>query len=224
MFIRGSEMKPAPLRDGFSRNYFFNRKGNNNMKTRCLFNLAVPFLFLLLLVSCNGKSTHTATSQEVAPATAPSTAKLARKYDNILFADFTASPEISKVYPDAAATLEHSMMTDLQMKKFFKLVGTSAQGRSLKGNTLLIKANITNLRIVGGAARFWGGAFAGRSGIELDMQLIDMATGKVVRKEQMSSRNNAFGAAWTAGSSDHSLLSDMGIIMAKYVVDAMPGK
>jgi len=192
------------------------------MKVISLFNRTVLLCFLLFLVSCGGQKTQTATSQEVAPA--PAVVKLAKRYDNILFAEFTASPEIAKVYPDAAGTLEHSMMTALQMKNIFKRVSTISQDNSLKANTLVIKVNITNLRVVSGAARFWGGAFAGRSGINLDMQLIDKASGKVIRKEKKSSCNNAFAAAWTGGSSDHSLLQDMGKIMADYIVDIMPEK
>ncbi|MCF6188698.1 MAG: hypothetical protein L3J49_14640 [Desulfobulbaceae bacterium] len=60
--------------------------------------------------------------------------------------------------------------------------------------------------------------------VSLVIKLVDAATKKVVRNEKMSSWNNAWAASWSFGSSDHSLLEDMGKIMAKYVVDSMPKK
>lgn len=200
--------------------------GNNTIKTKkeitmkilSLMKLVAVFFVLFLLVSCGGKQTETEQAE------APSVEKLNKKYDNILFSPFTAKAEINKDYPEAADTLQHSMMTALKTEKRFKKVGSTAQNKTSTDKTLLIKADITELRIVGGAARMWGGAFAGSSGVELDLQLVDGATNKVVRKEKMSSWNSAWAASWTGGTSDTSLLDDMGKILAKYIVDSMPEK
>ena len=116
------------------------------------------------------------------------------------------------------------MMTTLQMGNDFKKVSTGMAKASHDTNTLVIKANILEMRIVSSSARMWGGAFAGSSGIEFDLLLIDGATGKIVRQEHMSSWNNAFAASYTGGSSDNALLDDMGKITAQYILDAMPGK
>ena len=175
-------------------------------------------LVLFLLVSCGGKKGQPE-EQGAAPLQ-----KLDRKYDTLLFAPFTATPAIAKDYPAAAAELQHSAMTALQMGNEFKKVGTVAEEVPAGGKTLLVKANIVDIRIVSGAARFWGGAMAGRSGVEFDLQLIDRATDKVVREDKLSSWNNPFGAVWTRGSTDNSLMSDMGKITAQYLVDAMPAQ
>ena len=191
------------------------------MKIISLMKPAAVLLVLFFLVSCGGKQTSQPEQAEQAPAVE----KLSKKYDTLLFSAFTAKAEISKDYPEAANTLQHSTITALETEKQFKKVGTTTQDKSSTGDkTLLIKADITELRIVGGAARFWGGAFAGSSGVELDLQLIDGATNKVIRKEKISSWNSAWAASWTGGTSDVSIVNDMGKILAKYIVESMPEK
>jgi hypothetical protein len=179
------------------------------------------FLFSMI-VSCVGtQSTHTADQ-----AQAPTVAKLEKKYNNLYLAPFTAKSEVSEVYPQAADTLLQSMRTALKTGKSFKKVsaGSATAKPPADNNTLIIKANILDMRIVSSSARMWGGAFAGSSGIEFDLQLIDAASGNMVREQHMSSWNNAFAASYSGGTSDTSLLNDMGKITAQYIVDAMPVK
>jgi hypothetical protein len=139
-----------------------------------------------------------------------------------MFSTFTAKPEIAKDYPQAAKDIQRGMMASLQMEDRFKKVITASEGQSVTGDTLLVKADITEMRIVPTAARIWGGPMAGSSGVELTLQLIDSETQKTVREEKLSSWNNAWGASWSG--SDNTLLSDMGKIVAQYVVDSMPEK
>ena len=198
---------------------FFYTQRSIIMKFLSVLKSAILLFILLSLVSCVGKQTA---QTEQAPA--PTVAKLEKNYDNLYFLPFTAKPEVSKDYPQAANELQRSMVTTLQRGKSFKKVSTGTSKQSSDAKTLVVKANIIEMRIVSGSARMWGGAFAGSSGIEFDLQLIDGASGKVVRKEHMSSWNNAFAASWSGGSSDNSLLDDMGKITAQYIIDSMPAK
>ena len=148
--------------------------------------------------------------------------KLAKRYDRAFVAPFTIAPEYGKDYPDAAATLQRSMVEGLKAGKKFSRVETLNKKKPVTGRALIIKANIIKLRIASTAARFWGGPFAGSSGIELELQLIDGATGKIVRIKKMSSWNNSWAASWNFGASDRSLLDDVGKIMAKYILQTIP--
>lgn len=187
-----------------------------------------PCLILFLLVACGGTQKQAdpanpavQTSQADSTA-APVVKKLEKPYDNLMFSTFTAKPEIAKDYPQAAKEVQHGMMTSLQMEDRFKKVITASEEQPATGDTLIIKADITEMRIVSTSARIWGGPMAGSSGVELNLQLIDSATKKIVREEKMSSWNNAWGASWSG--SDNTLLDDMGKVVAKYVVDSMPEK
>lgn len=176
-------------------------------------------LIALLVVSCGGKQQSQPEQQQAKPVP-----KLAKKYDTLLFAPFTIKEELANDYPQAASELESSAMTALQMGKQFARVDAVSGDVVGSAGTLVVKAKITEMRIVSGAARFWGGAMAGSSGVELDLRLVDSVSNKVVREEKLSSWNNAWGAAWTGGSTDNSLLSDMGKIVAQYITDSMPAK
>jgi len=169
---------------------------------------------LMLLVACGGAQ-H---SRDITGP--PPAAKLAKTYDTILFSTFTATPEISRDYPEAARELQHSMMTALKLQDRFDKVDMYSPELVLRGNALIVKSEIVELRIVHGAARFWGGAMAGSSGVEVEQQLIDAASGQVLHQEKKSSWNNAWGAAWSG--SDNSILDDTGKILAQELVAIIP--
>ena len=114
------------------------------------------------------------------------------------------------------------MVWTLENKKTFASVAREKASMKYQPGTLMVKANVSDIRIVHGAARFWGGAFAGSSFMNIDLKLVDAATGKVVREKHIDSSNNAWAASWTGGSSDRSLPADMGKIIAEYVCSIMP--
>jgi hypothetical protein len=186
---------------------------------------------LLVVTACAGRQAQPETAaapekapaQQAAPEKAPApkagepdATKLAKSYPKVLCYTFTSTPEVSKNYPKAADDVQHSMMTALSLKKAFQEVGVTSGGKA-DAQTLLVKATVTELRIVSSGARIWGGAFAGKSNVALDIELIDGATQKIVRQEKISTANNAWGASYSGGSTDKSLLSDMGKILADYI-------
>ncbi len=183
------------------------------------------FCVMLLLVSGCVSGQKTSTSQEPAAAEQPpQVEKLSRNYAVVLVVPFTTAPEYARDYPDAAATMQKSMMEALAASGAFKKVALLSEAKSLRDNALIIRANITKMRIVSGSARFWGGAFAGSSGMEYDLTLVDGKTNQVVRTKKMSSWNNSWAAAWNFGASDRSLPDDMGKITASYIISIMPEK
>jgi len=185
-----------------------------------------PALVLILLVACNSTQKQAdpadpaGQTNQADQAATPVVKKLEKPYANLMFSTFTAKSEIAKDYPQAAKEVQRSMMTSLQLEDRFKKVVTAAERQPATGDTLIIKADITELRIVPFAARMWGGPMAGSSGVELNLQLIDSATQTVVREEKVSSWNNAWGASYSG--SDNTLLDDMGKITAQYIIDSMP--
>jgi len=195
-------------------------------------------LLLFALTACAGRKaqTETAAAPEKAvtketaakdttakDTAAPQTTKLAKNYTKVMCYEFSSTPEVAKSYPKAAGEVQHSMMSALGMKNAFQEVGMRKEGKA-DGQTLQVKATITELRLVSTGARVWGGAFAGRSHVALDVELIDGATQKTVHQEKISSANNAWGASYTGGSSDKTLLSNTGKIIADYIAGVNPSK
>lgn len=147
---------------------------------------------------------------------------LDKKYDLVLLQKVHIDPKLEADYPTAAEEYRGSLMTDLREKKRFKEV---EQGESKSGQGgLIVKSKVTSLRIVSGAARFWGGAFAGSSDMSIEVKLVDANTGNVLREKVLSSANNPYAAAWAFGSSDRSLPFDMGKIVSAYILAVTPEK
>ena len=183
-------------------------------------------LFLLTSFSAcgGGQAVKSDESGKVGPAKEEAReAPLARKYDKIVFQKFEYDPKIEADYPGAVAECENSVLTAVKSKKIFNSIAKGTAGAKKTG-VLLVRAKVTNLRIVSSTARMWGGAFAGSSDMSLEMKLVDAATGQVVREKQLSTANNPWGAAWAAGSSDKTLPSDLGKMAAEYIAAIQPKK
>jgi hypothetical protein len=200
------------------------------MRSKSAFNtitLLALALFLFVFSACGGGSavkSEPAASPDspAAPAAAGSKeTPLARKYDRIVFQQFEYDPKIEADYPGAVAECEKSALEAVIAKKIFASAVRETTGAKQAG-ALLAKTRITNLRIVSTGARMWGGAFAGSSEMSLQMKLIDAASGAVVREKELSTNNNPWAASWTGGSSDRSLPTDLGKMVAEYLGSIQP--
>ncbi|OPY83861.1 MAG: hypothetical protein A4E71_02838 [Smithella sp. PtaU1.Bin162] len=188
--------------------------------------LFIASLFLLTSFSAcgGGQAVKSDESGKAGPAKEESReVPLSKKYDKIVFQKFEYDPKIEADYPGAVAECENSALAAVKSKKIFNSVAKGTAGAK-KAGVLLVRAKVTNLRIVSSTARMWGGAFAGSSDMSLEMKLIDASTGQVVREKQLSTANNPWGAAWTAGSSDKTLPADLGKMVAEYIAAIQPRK
>lgn len=80
------------------------------------------------------------------------------------------------------------------------------KGANPTKSTLLIKADVPKIRIVPAGARFWGGAFAGRSNMIIKLTLIDKDTNEVIGTPEFYRHSNAFAAAWSGGAADRNVV------------------
>ena len=143
---------------------------------------------------------------------------LSKAYAKVAVEDFTTTREISRDYPSAISECQTNALAVMLEKKKFQSVEMAIAGKAHDASTLLVKVEVTEMRITSGAARFWAGAMAGSSYVHAKVKLVDGATGKVEREQLLTTENNAWGAAWTGGSSDRSIPKDMGAIIAGYVL------
>ncbi len=183
---------------------------------------------VLTFCACAGGQKGSATSgaAESKPATLESVQKakpLETGFNNVLFAELKTTDTIRKDYSEALKEFEQSALLSLQGKNAFARVERDT-GATLPGKSLRVGMKVADMRIASFGARFWGGALAGNSFMNVELELVDAASGKTLRTETISSSNNAWGAAYGFGASDRSLPSDMGRIVAEYLVTAVPGK
>jgi hypothetical protein len=187
----------------------------------------LSLMLLVLMASCAGKEVKSEPQAGSAAKTDATAAKdqdppLAKPYRMITVAEYEATADIAKDYPTAARECQANTVWALQEKKVYQAVDSGKAAMTRRDGTLLVSAKVTDMRIVSGAARIWGGAFAGSSFMEVDVTLVDAVTNATVRQKKLSSANNPWAAAWMGGSTDHSLPADMGKIVAEYVHSVIP--
>ena len=172
--------------------------------------------FLIFLSSCAGQAPKSESQQMV---TDP---PLSKKYENIIVFGFKSTPDTERDYPGAVKECQDNVIFALLSKNVYKSVAAQNPAATYTEGTLLVKAKVKELRIVGSALRILGGIFAGKSYMNLDISLIDAGTNKEVRKKELNSSTNIHAAIWTFGMTDRSLPSDMGKIIANYILTVVP--
>ena len=93
------------------------------------------------------------------------------------------------------------------------------QQTSTADRTLVVEATFTKYQIVSGGARFWAGAFAGDSQVQLDVSIMDKSSGKIIAKPFFYQSSDAFAGAWTFGSHDRSIPERLALLVEKYLED-----
>ncbi|MGD9368462.1 MAG: DUF4410 domain-containing protein [Desulfobacteraceae bacterium] len=116
----------------------------------------------------------------------------------------------------AMTQCKNSAYQYLSSKGLFKAV-ENASDKSCDSPVLFVDARLIDLRIVSKAARFWGGAFSGRSHMKIFVEITDQE-GQSIAQKELFGAPNAMGAAWSFGSSDTNLPYHMGRLLADYVV------
>ncbi|MBI5064149.1 MAG: DUF4410 domain-containing protein [Desulfatitalea sp.] len=199
------------------------------MRTGCKeFTNLVVMLTILALCACAGTQSTTTASEEKTEPAASSTVNsvqqakpLDARFSNILVKELKTTDAIKKDYPEALADLETSLIAHLRSKKAYARVAHSSDDAPLK-KSLFVNLTIAEMRIPSSGARFWGGPFAGSSFMNIELELVDGASGKTLRREAISSSNSSMAASWNFGASDRSLPSDMGVIAAEYIYTVAP--
>jgi hypothetical protein len=191
--------------------------------------IRVLFIFALVtLISCAGRETKpdaTAGSNTAGKTDAQVLKEeppLSKRYRAIAVDEFEATAETAKDYPEAARECQVSAVQAMKDKKAYQAVESGKAAMVRRDGTLWVKAKVIEMRIVSGAARMWGGAFAGSSHMDVQVTLIDAATNTTVREKKLSSANNPWAAAWVGGTSDVSLPADVGRMIAEYIYSVVP--
>ncbi len=102
--------------------------------------------------------------------------------------------------------------TQLQNKLTALFTSWEKQG----GKKLIIEPKVVGLRIVGGASRFFVGAMAGNSNIDLQLKIIDAQTKQVIAQPLVNRQSNAMAGGWSMGATDKNLVNYIADITEQY--------
>jgi hypothetical protein len=114
----------------------------------------------------------------------------------------------------AAERLESTLKAKLQPL----LDQWNTQTSGDRSGTLVVQPRLESLRVVSGGARFWAGAFAGDSTIDIDLAMTDDTTGQQVAKPRITLKADAMTGGWSIGKSDENLLDYIASVAYEYMM------
>ena len=83
-------------------------------------------------------------------------------------------------------------------------------------NALLIEPHVNEIKFIGGAARFWAGALAGSSGINMSAKFTDTKTNKEVANPTFYQHADSRAGAWSFGGADNAMLHRIANLIGDY--------
>lgn len=128
----------------------------------------------------------------------------------VSLADFSSFEIAPLTYSEAVAKEERSLKAALGLETQLRdLLGkTFLQWQAnapTNGRKLIIKPHIQALKMVSGGARAFGGALHGKSGITMDLQLVDGESGTLINSTTITKSSGAIAGTWSFGASDNNL-------------------
>ena len=88
--------------------------------------------------------------------------------------------------------------------------------------TLLIEPTVTEIKFIGGGARFWAGPIAGSSAVLMTARITEKETGKVVATPLFYARAEAWGGSFTFGVTDNLMLLRIADRLCDYLLANYP--
>jgi hypothetical protein len=142
--------------------------------------------------------------------------KPALRFKSVIIRPFTVEKTVEE--PGGAPSDCHQAAVDYlnQTRLFDSVEGDSTAAAP---GILVVDGRVIDLRIVGAVARLSAGPYAGQSHMSVMVTARDGATGPVVAEQLIASENNPVGAALLFGASDRSLPRNLGMAMAKFVIN-----
>jgi hypothetical protein len=130
----------------------------------------------------------------------------------------TFSPEVMEKPEKVEAARE--VETALREQLAPMLDGWRSKASASNTRTLSIQPRMMAIKITSGGARFWAGAMAGDSMVNMQLVLTEKESGKVVAQPNVQRSANAMSGAWSIGKSDKNLKLYIADISRKYLEDS----
>lgn len=143
---------------------------------------------------------------------------LPRLFTQIQVAPFTTPQPVDKDYPGVVPQCQGQLLEALAKKKPFEKTELTTAGSAPTEATLLVRVDITGVRIPSGAARFFVGPLAGHSSIHAEVSLVEASTGKVLRTVALASENSVLTSSLTLGAHDQDLPTYLGELITDYLI------
>jgi hypothetical protein len=82
---------------------------------------------------------------------------------------------------------------------------------------LQLQPRVEKIKFIGGGARFFAGALAGKSAVLMRVRMIDAATGDVIADPEFYQHAAAMSGAWSMGGADNAMLARVTSLIVDYL-------
>jgi hypothetical protein len=145
----------------------------------------------------------------------PSTSENLSGFGRFEMAKTTLTPEIQGDPKKAQAAIAVELAVQQRVQPLLTEWNSRRAGSTSR--SLLIEPRIVELYIPSGNSRFWAGAFAGESVIDLQLKLTEKETGAAVGQVDIRRTASAMAGAWSIGKSDKNLMLYIADIAHQYL-------
>src|SRR2546421_5950840 len=176
----------------------------------------VPVVAIAVLAGCASDPARREKIVKEHSATLPPPTASLSSYGKFELKSMALGDAVAKDEAKAAVAKDLDTRIQERMRPLFAQWGAETAGAS-SAKTLVVQPRIINLRVIGGATRFFAGALAGDSSITMDLELRDAATGALVANPTIVRNANAFAGGYSVGSTDQNLLNYIADIATQYL-------
>jgi hypothetical protein len=174
--------------------------------------ISTPFVLILLLFSAcathirilntmnppPGEAFSNFTAFEMKPIT------LASRYAN----NDTNEKALVKIQENLSLVMEPTITN-------WNHIGATKGGTQ---RTLVITPVVSEIKFIGGAARFWVGPAAGSSAVIMRATITEKETGKTIATPEFYSSAGAWSGSWTIGGTDNAMLGRIATKVTDYLI------
>jgi ABC-type uncharacterized transport system auxiliary subunit len=181
---------------------------------RLLLSVAGVMCMLLVVSGCGPRQPETNPYERMSKAD--------MKYQNVQVANFTITPRGVQETGDVQGILAESQSACIETLVGSNLFTDVKRGSNAErvNSALIVQGELTRLKIVGGGARFWIGAWAGKSEMAVYVKLINASTGQVIAEKEIRDDTDPSVGAMSIGANDRALPAQIGRLVADLVINA----
>jgi len=181
--------------------------------------LLIPVVAVALVVGCASDPARRtkAAMEESARLAAPVTPL--SSYGKFDLKPMEMAPEVANDAAKAAVAKDLEARVQARVQPLLAQWNAQAANSPAASKALIVRPRAIKIRMIGGANRFFAGAFAGDSSVDMDLELQDAATGAVIAKPRIARTANAMAGAWSVGATDRNLLEYIADIASQYLQD-----
>lgn len=181
--------------------------------------IAVLITLVIMFAGCASDPARRAKVAEEESARLPAPSTPLSSFGQVELKPMEMGPDVARDSAKVAVAKDLDAKLQAALQGFLADWNAQRTKTAAGGRTLIIQPRVVNLRMIGGANRFFAGAFAGESSIDMYLDLKDASTGAAVGNPRIIRNSGAMAGAWSVGATDRNLLDYIADIAARYLRD-----